>query len=58
MVMIQSKIGSFGTIFKSGNDGMKSGNERQSRIFHYANRGNVYEYYQGAVNNFLIVFKV
>ena len=32
-------------------DGMKSGNERQSRIFHYAGRGKVYEYYQGAIKN-------
>lgn len=49
--MLQSKIGSFGTIFKSGKDGMKSGNESQSRISHYAVRGKVYEYYLGAIKN-------
>ena len=49
--MLQSKIGSFGTIFKSETDGMKSGNERQSRIFHYAGRGKVHGYYQGEIKN-------
>ena len=49
--MLQRKIGSCGTIFKSGNDGMKSGNERKLRIFHYAGRGKVYECYSGAIKN-------
>jgi len=37
---------------------MESGNERQLRIFHYANRGKMNEYYQGAVKNSLIIFGV
>ena len=32
-------------------DGMKSGNERQLRIFHYAGRGKEHEHYQGAIKN-------
>jgi len=45
-------------IFKLGSGEMESGDERQSRIFHYANRGKVYEYCQGAVENSLMIFKV
>ena len=37
---------------------MKSENERQLRIFHYANRGKMSKYYQGAVKNSLIIFRV
>ena len=51
MVMLQSRIGNLGTIFKSGNDGVKLGIERQSRIFHYTGRGKVYEYYAGAIKD-------
>ena len=50
-VVLQSRIGRLETIFKSGNDGMKSGNERQSRIFHYTGKGKVYEYYAGAIKD-------
>jgi len=37
---------------------MKSGNERQLRIFHYANREKMNKYYQGVVKNSLIIFRV
>ena len=37
---------------------MESGNERQLRIFHYANRRKVCKYYQGAVKNSLMIFMV
>jgi len=50
-VVPQSRIGRLETIFKSGNDEMKSGNERKSRIFHYTGREKVYEYCVGAIKD-------
>ena len=55
---LQSKIISHGTIFKLESGEMESGDERKSRIFHHANRGKVGKYYQGAVKNSLIIFRV
>ena len=46
---LQSKIIKHSKNFKLELDEMKSGNERQLRIFHYANRGKMNKYYQGAV---------
>ena len=37
---------------------MKSGNERKSRIFHYANRGKLNKHYQGAIKSSLMIFRV
>ena len=37
-------------------DGMKSGNERQLRIFHYTDRGKKWEHYLGAFKNSWITF--
>lgn len=37
---------------------MESRNERKLRIFHHANRGRMGKYYQGAVKNSLIIFRV
>jgi len=55
---LQSKIINHGAIFKLDLDEMESGDERQLRIFHHVNRGKVGKYYQGAVKNSLIIFRV
>ena len=55
---LQSRIIKHGTIFKLEKDEMESANERQLRIFHYSNRGKVCKYYEGAIKNSLIIFRV
>ena len=37
---------------------MKSRNERQSRVFHYVNKGKLYKHYQGEVKKSLMIFRV
>jgi len=55
---LQSKIIKHGTIFKLESGEMESGDERQLRICHHANKRKVDKYYQGEAKNSLIIFKV
>jgi len=55
---LQSKIINHRKIFTLELGKMNSGDERQLRIFHHANRGKVGKYHQGAVKNSLIILMV
>jgi len=56
--VLQSKVIDHWTIFKLELGEMESGSEGQLIILHHANRGKVDEYYQGAIKNSLVIFKV